>query len=56
MLDQAKKDLADELQGIGISRLTVYPPGKTKGAVAYEKVAMPLEETCVEAPYHVDVV
>ena len=49
------KDLPVALRDIDISRLTVYPPGETKGSVAYTKMSTPLESAEEERPYHVDV-
>jgi len=54
-----KKKLADELHGIGISRLTVYPPGKERGEEAYGSgatvgdVDTAVVAASLSAPYHV---
>ena len=48
-----KKKLADELHGIGISRLTVYPAGKARANEQYAKMSTPLAAAPEEAPYDV---
>ncbi|PHQ86080.1 MAG: hypothetical protein COB65_01565 [Thalassobium sp.] len=47
------KELAVELQGKGISHLTVYAPGEEKGKEPYTKMSTPLKDAQEEEPYHI---